>query len=241
MILEVILLFQMVVYTLLNCYYLILYITGQNAFLKPLSADEEQMYFKLLKEGDKQARSKLIEHNLRLVAYIVKKYYSRFKENEDLISIGTIGLIKAVDTFDYEKGAKFATYASRCIENEVLMYFRNTKKLCAEVSLSESIDSDSDGNNLSIIDILKTDDNITDIVDLKIKVAQLLEYIDKQLTPRERKIIKVRYGLLGTRPLTQREVASQLLISRSYVSRIEKKALSKLKKYMSVNYGKDFF
>lgn len=221
--------FQMLLAALYNCWCLILYVTGQNAFLRPLSPEDERECFERLKNKDREARAKLIEHNLRLVAHIVKKYHSRSNESEDLISIGTIGLIKAVETFNIDKGARFATYASRCIENEILMYLRNTKRLSAEISLYEPIDRDSEGNSLAIMDILKTEDTISDEVDLKIRTSKLLKSIQSALNVRERQIIKSRYGLYGMRPLTQREVASYLGISRSYVSRIEKKALEKLK------------
>jgi len=220
---------QLIMSLLYSCWTLILYVTGQNTFLRPLSAEDERDCFKRMKSGDEDARARLIEHNLRLVAHIVKKYHSRSNESEDLISIGTIGLIKAVETFNIEKGARFATYASRCIENEILMYLRSTKRLSAEVSLFEPIDHDSEGNALAIMDVLKTEDTISDEVDLKIQTVRLLDAIQNILSMRERQIIKARYGLYGTRPLTQREVASHLDISRSYVSRIEKKALQKLK------------
>ena len=171
----------------------------------------------------------LIEHNLRLVAHIIKKYYSQSTEQEELISIGTIGLIKAVSTFDYTKGSKFATYASRCIENEILMHFRYTKKSLNNVSINEPVDTDKDGNALTLIDVMADSSNIDDDVDLLIRSEQLYKYIKKALSPREVEIITHRYGLFGNEPLTQREVAKRLNISRSYVSRIEKKALETLK------------
>ncbi|MBQ3378521.1 MAG: RNA polymerase sporulation sigma factor SigK [Clostridia bacterium] len=221
--------FQMLIYALYNAWCLILYVTGQNIFSRPLSAADERECFKAMKDGDPCAREKLIEHNLRLVAHIVKKYNARPQESEDLISIGTIGLIKAVNTFDADKGSRFATYASRCIDNEILMHLRSSKRLSCEVSLYEPIESDSDGNALAIMDVLKTEDTVSDEVALKIQTERLLECINSVLNTRERKIIKSRYGLYGMRPLTQMEAADRLGISRSYVSRIEKKALEKLR------------
>ena len=178
---------------------------------------------------DEAARQELIEHNLRLVAHIIKKYYSTFKDQDDLISIGTIGLIKAVSTFKPEKSVRFATYASRCIENEVLMHFRNKKKSAQDVYISDPIDTDKDGNSLTLMDVMSEEDNIVDCIDLHIKSEQLYQFIGTALDERERQIIVMRYGLGGNRPLTQREVAKKLDISRSYVSRIEKKAISVLR------------
>ena len=182
-----------------------------------------------MKKGDKKARNKIIEHNLRLVAHIIKKYYSNSSEQDDLISIGTIGLIKAVSTFNYDKGTKFATYAARCIENEILMYFRNKKKYSQDVSLSEPIDCDKDGNALSIADIIADEKSVTENIEEKLRAENLYKTIDSELLPREKEIIYLRYGLFGKRAYTQREVAQKLGISRSYVSRIEKKALEILK------------
>lgn len=181
-----------------------------------------------MKEGDVKAREKLIEHNLRLVAHIVKKYYTTAEDQDDLISIGTIGLIKAVDTFNYENGARFATYASKCLQNEILMYFRSKKKTSCEVSINETIDIDKDGNPLTYMDIISCEDTIADDIDKKIKSAKALRVINNALTDRERKIIVLRYGLGDIKPVTQREIASMLGISRSYVSRIEKAALDKI-------------
>lgn len=172
----------------------------------------------------------MIEHNLRLVAHIVKKYYSAQKDQDDLISIGTIGLIKAVSTFDYNKGTRFATYAARCIENEILMHFRNAKKSAQDIYISDPIDTDKEGNALTFMDIVADDDCIIDSIDLKLKSEKLYELIEKHLDTREKEIIYLRYGLRGNIPLTQREVAKKLKISRSYVSRIETKALLKLRK-----------
>lgn len=203
---------------------------AQNKFPPPLDKNEEAELFRLAHhEGDMNAREKLIEHNLRLVAHIVKKYYSSSPQQEDLLSIGTIGLIKAIDSFNQENGARFATYGSKCIQNEILMYFRSQKKLAQEVSINETIDIDRDGNPLTYIDIIKCDDTIADDLDTKIKISRASEYIMKGLTKREREIIVLRYGLGNLPPITQREVAERLGISRSYVSRIEKSALEKIK------------
>ena len=171
-----------------------------------------------------------MEHNLRLVAHIVKKYYGTGFEQDDLVSVGTIGLIKAINTFKADKNIKLSSYASRCIENEILMYFRGAKKNSLDVSINEEIDSDTDGNALTLMDIMSAEDNIVENLDRKIQTEKLPKYINEALTPREKLIIKLRYGLDGKDALTQREVAKMLKISRSYVSRIEKKALSELKK-----------
>lgn len=208
--------------------FLVLRVSGTGNFPPPLSNSDEREYFRRYKEdGDLDARSKLIEHNLRLVAHIVKKY-SNAQNQDDLISIGTIGLIKAVDSFDPKLGAKFATYAGKCLQNEILMYFRSEKKLAAEVSLSETIDLDKDGNPLTYEDIIAVEDTIADDIDLKLKSARAVEIIQNDLDKRERKIMVLRYGLSGKEPLTQREVAQRLGISRSYVSRIEGGALDKI-------------
>ncbi len=206
-----------------------LHVTAANSFPKPLSNEEEKDCFERMKKGDKTARNSLIEHNLRLVAHIIKKYYSNSAEQDDLVSIGTIGLIKAVSTFNYEKGTRFATYAARCIENEILMYFRNKKKYAQDVSFSEPIESDKDGNALSIMDVMADEKSITEDIEEKLRAENLYKAIDSELLPREKEIIYLRYGLLGRRAFTQREVAKKLGISRSYVSRIEKKALETLK------------
>lgn len=203
---------------------------GGNNFPPPLSREDEVKYFRLARhEGDENARSKLIEHNLRLVAHIVRKYYASSSSEEDLISIGTIGLIKSVDSFDIDNGARFATYAAKCIQNEILMYFRSQKKLSQEVSINETIDTDRDGNPLTYGDIIKCDDTIADDIDTKIKLTKAADYIMKSLDEREREIIILRYGLGNRAAITQREVADKLGISRSYVSRIEKSALEKLR------------
>ena len=208
----------------------ILHVTGSGSFPKPLSAKEEKECIRLMQKGDINAKNKLIEHNLRLVAHIIKKYYSNSNDQDDLISIGTIGLIKAVNTFDPNKGIRLSSYAARCIENEVLMYFRSTKKSAQDISMNEPIDTDKDGNALTLIDVMSTEDTIFEDLDCKIKSEQLNKYILEVLTPREQAIIKLRYGLNGRKPLTQREVAKIMGISRSYVSRIEKKSLGALYK-----------
>lgn len=175
------------------------------------------------------ARNSLIEHNMRLVAHVVRKYYGSGAEQDDLISIGTIGLIKAVSTFKYDRNIKFATYAARCIENEVLMYFRSLKKTALDVYMDDPIDTDKDGNTMTLMDIITVDDCMVDKIDSMIKTGSLYEFVETVLDSREAEIIKCRYGLYGKKPLTQREVAQKLDISRSYVSRIEKRALEKLK------------
>ena len=212
-----------------NLLFFALHIINSGSFPRPLSPAEEKKYLEAMKNGGKDARDKLIEHNLRLVAHIVKKYYSSGTEADDLISIGTIGLIKAISTFDSSKNVRLATYASRCIENEVLMHFRSLKKTAQDVSMDEPIDMDKDGNTLALMDVICLDDTILEDIDFKIKSAHLRKYILEVLEPRERMIIEMRYGL-GCKQLTQREVAQKLDISRSYVSRIEKKALQRLKK-----------
>ncbi|MEG1027713.1 MAG: sigma-70 family RNA polymerase sigma factor, partial [Oscillospiraceae bacterium] len=186
--------------------------------------------FILKEKGDEQARNKLIEHNLRLVAHISKKYYSKTNDQDDLISIGTIGLIKAVNTFNLDKGIRFSTYAARCIENEILMHFRVIKKSAGDVYFPENADSDTENSILNSSDCFGDEDELIDNLDLKIKTEKLYSNIDKFLNEREKEIIKYRYGLYGVTPLTQKEVAKKLNISRSYVSRIEKKSLENLRK-----------
>ena len=209
--------------------FFILHVTGGGSCPKPLSAKEEREALDKWKNGDIKARNKLVEHNLRLVAHIAKKYYSSCNDTDELVSIGTIGLIKAVNTFDIDKNIRLSSYASRCIENEVLMYFRNSKKSAQDMSLDDAIDSDSDGNKLTLMDIMSVEEDFVDNLDIKIKSEKLKTYIDKYLTPREKLVITLRYGLDGNDPLTQREIAKKLNISRSYVSRIERKALDTLK------------
>jgi RNA polymerase sporulation-specific sigma factor len=185
--------------------------------------------FQKMKNGDKEAEQKLIEHNLRLVAHVTKKYYSLTADSDDLISIGTIGLIKAVSSFDSDKGIRLATYAARCIDNEILMYFRGAKKTVQDVYISDPIDTDKEGNTLTLVDVLTDDTNIVEELDTKLNLEKLKQYLKDTLQPRELHIIDLRYGLSRGEELTQREVAELLGISRSYVSRIEKKALSKLR------------
>ena len=209
--------------------YLFLHITGGGTFPRALSAAQEKRCLEEMAQGNQAARQKLIEHNLRLVAHIIKKYYASQNDQEDLISIGTIGLIKAIDTFDPRKGIRLSSYASRCIENEILMFFRSGKKSAQDVSLNEPIDTDKDGNTLTILDTMAVDDTIIDSIDVKIKSERLYRYLQSALTPREREVVCRRYGLCGFAPQPQRVVAKRLGISRSYISRIEKKALEKLR------------
>lgn len=217
--------------------YLVLSVSPSQRFPPPLSHEEERREFAKMRTGDTAARSRLIEHNLRLVAHIVRKYYASQTGQEDLISIGTIGLIKAIDSFKSENGARFATYAAKCIQNEILMHFRAQKKIMCEVSINDTIDMDHDGNPLTYVDIIKVDDTIADDIDEKWKIARALRYIKNELNERERQIITLRYGL-GNRPsVTQREVAQKLGISRSYVSRIEKNVLARLSGYLEQGSG----
>ena len=211
-------------------YYFALHVKGAGAFPPPLSAEREAELLEKSRNGDNDARNELIEHNLRLVAHIVKKYYNTGADQDDMISIGTIGLIKAVSTFNTDKGIHLATYASRCIENEILMFFRNQKKTAQDVFISDPIDTDKDGNTLTLIDVIADKSDIADEIDTKIKVEKLRVILPVCLTERERLIIEMRYGLCGRDELTQREIAKKLNISRSYVSRIEKSALEKLRK-----------
>ncbi|MBQ8826233.1 MAG: RNA polymerase sporulation sigma factor SigK [Oscillospiraceae bacterium] len=213
-----------------NLLFFALHFENGSVFPKPLSAKEEEECFRLMKDGDKNARNRLVEHNLRLVAHVAKKYYGSGSDNDDLISIGTIGLIKAASSFDYTKGTRFATYAARCIDNEILMHFRYLKKSAGDIYFDEPVDTDKDGNQLTLIDIICQDDGILDKIDTETKTGKLISFMDQCLNEREKEIIILRYGLFGQRQLTQREVAKKLDISRSYVSRIEKKALETLRK-----------
>lgn len=213
-----------------NLLYFILHIQNNSSFPKPLSSKEELEQLKKMAEGDKNARGILIERNLRLVSHIVKKYYSKTNDNDDLISIGTIGLIKAIDSFDYTKGTRLATYASRCIENEILMHFRGLKKQGNDVFLNDTIDTDKDGNPLTIEDTIADPRDIAEDLETKTRWEQVRKYINEMDDEREKEIIILRYGLNNKKPLTQREVAQRLNISRSYVSRIEKKILNDIKK-----------
>lgn len=212
-----------------NLMFLMLHATSSGQFPKALSAKKEEELLQKMADGDDSARKKLIEHNLRLVAHVAKKYFGSGADQDDLVSIGTIGLIKAVSSFKPDKGIRLATYAARCIDNEILMYFRSAKKTAQDVYISDPIDTDKDGNTLTLIDVITDNSDIIEDLDLKIKLQKLQKYLNDTLTPRELTIIRLRYGLDGRQELPQREVAKKLKISRSYVSRIEKKALEKLK------------
>jgi len=216
-----------------NFIFVFLKVLKNNAFPPPLPPEREKELFVLCKQGDENARKLLIEHNLRLVAHIIKKYYTTYKEQDELISIGTIGLIKAIDTYNIDNGTKFTTYAGKCLQNEILMYFRSQKKISCETSINEAIEYDKDGNPLTYMDIMSIDDTIVDTIDIKDKSILALKGIKDTLTDREREIIILRYGLNRKKPITQREVAIKLGISRSYVSRIEKSAIEKIRKYMN--------
>ena len=200
-----------------------------GSFPKPLSKAQEQHYLALAARGDLEARNILIERNLRLVAHIMKKYYAQSADQEDLISIGTIGLIKGISTFDASKGARLATYAARCVENEILMHFRAQRKSAQDVSLSDDIDAGRDGSALSFLDVLCDDTDLMEALSSREQYERMYRYLNECLTPRERKVLVLRYGLGGRPALPQREVAGQCGISRSYVSRIEKRALEKLR------------
>lgn len=214
---------------LMSSTFIMLRLGSGGAFPRPLSREEEaKCVERWVNEGDLEARNTLIEHNLRLVAHVMKKYYTSAEDGDDLISIGTIGLIKGVNTYRPDKGVRLATYASKCIENEVLMYFRSQKKSAGDLSLSDSIDLDGDGNSLSLMDVLSQEDESLERIGDAELCQQLRGFVDTVLDEREARIIKLRYGLDTGEPLTQRETAELLDISRSYVSRIEKKALEKL-------------
>lgn len=200
-----------------------------GSFPKPLSAKEERVYLERAAQGDLSARNILIERNLRLVAHIMKKYYSQSADQEDLLSIGTIGLIKGIETFDTSKGARLATYAARCVENEILMYFRSQKKTAGDVSLSDYIETGKDGTSLSVQDVVASDEDLFEDLSKKEEARKLRAAIEKCLTQREKSVVRLRYGLDGGVPFRQQDVAAKLGISRSYVSRIEKKALEKLR------------
>jgi RNA polymerase sporulation-specific sigma factor len=208
---------------------------GKEEFPPALSKRKEEELFKKMKEGSKEAREKIIEHNLRLVAHIIRKYYSSYSDTDELISIGSLGLIKAVDSFKSELGTRFATYGARCIQNEILMFFRSQKRRSAEVSLSETIDVDRDGNPLTYLDIISEENTAQRDIEMGAYIKKMRHLIDICLDQREKEIITLRYGLDGYLPRAQREVAKYLGISRSYVSRIEKSALEKLK----INFGSD--
>ena len=203
-----------------------------GSFPKPLTAQEEAHYIALSMAGDRQARNILIERNLRLVAHIMKKYYAQGADQEDLISIGTIGLIKGIESFDPSKGARLATYAARCVENEILMYFRSQKKSSQDVSLSDYIDTGTDGAALSLMDVVADEEDLMERVSNRQLLKKVCDAVDSVLDAQEREVIVLRYGLGGNAPMRQREVAAKTGISRSYVSRIEKRALGKLKKVL---------
>ncbi|MBQ6848344.1 MAG: RNA polymerase sporulation sigma factor SigK [Clostridia bacterium] len=213
-----------------NIYYFALHVTSSGSFPPPLSSKAEKELLEKSRNGDNDARNKLIEHNLRLVAHITKKYYASGAEPDDLISIGTIGLIKAVSTFKPDKKIRLATYAARCIENEILMFFRNIRKSSSDIPFSEPIDTDKDGNALTLIDTIADKQDVAEEIDLKLRLEHLQKIMPNTLEKREKEIITMRYGLGGTKELTQNEIAKKLGISRSYVSRIEKAALIKLRK-----------
>ena len=221
---------ETVLSSLSNLLFFALHLSNVNSFPPPLTTKEERELLIAFRDGDISAKYKLIEHNLRLVAHIIKKYYANSAQQDDLISIGTIGLIKAINTFDVDKGTRLATYAARCVENEILMYFRAQKKTAQDISVNEPIDTDSEGNPLTLMDIIATEDKIIDDIYKMTMIKKLREEIRKISNSRERSIIILRYGLDGSNPLTQLEVAGRLGISRSYVSRIEKKVLARLKK-----------
>ena len=214
---------------------LILGITPGQSFPPPLTQKEEETLFSKMKEGDTSARARIIEHNLRLVSHIIRKYYASYGDPDELLSVGSLGLIKAVDSFKSEKGTRFATYGAKCIQNEILMFFRAKKKNDYEVSINETIDIDKDGNPLTYLDIISVDDTMAERIELDGHIERVRALTEKVLSGREKEIIVLRYGLMGYLPKTQREVAKHLGISRSYVSRIEKKALEKLRRAFGTN------
>ena len=207
------------------------YISNNNLFPEPLTQDEEKMYLERLSKGDEEAKNILIERNLRLVAHVCKKYSATKLDQEDLISIGTIGLIKGINSFNVEKGARLSTYVSRCIDNEILMYLRSTKKLGAEVYLEDTIGKDKDDNSITLKEVLENEEKpIEEEIELKMKIKKLYEKLKSVLKDREKTIIELRFGLDGDKPKTQKQIAKMMGISRSYVSRIETKAIGKLSK-----------
>ena len=214
-------LFNLLTY-LSNVFFLLLHITGAGAFPKALSKEEEKALLERNGNGDKAARKKLIEHNLRLVAHVIKKYYRQENDQEDLISIGTIGLIKAVDSFDKNKNIKFSSYASKCIENEVLMYFRRCNKTMQDISLDDPIENDKDGSLLTIMDTVQVEDTVIDDIDNKINSKKMYEILKSALDDRERRIIILRYGLMGVKPLPQREIAKKFGISEAMFQELKK-------------------
>lgn len=217
---------------LLNTLCFPLRLGNTGSFPRPLKAEEEREYLERFAQGDLEARNKLVEHNLRLVSHILKKYYVQASDQDDLISIGTIGLIKGISTFKPDKKVRLATYASRCVENEILMHFRSQRKYQGDVSLSDSIEGDGEGNSLSLMDVISVDDDMLENLDARDSCAKVRRCVQSCLTEREAKVISMRYGLDGEGPRTQREIAAACGISRSYVSRLEKKALGKLREEM---------
>ena len=213
-----------------NIIMLALHLEDRLVFPEPLTKEEEKLYIEKMRNGDKRAKDILIERNLRLVAHVIKKYYSANVEQEELLSIGTLGLIKAILSFDDGKGVKLATYAARCIDNEILMFFRNKKKTSLDVSFEEPIEQDGDGNPLTLMDIISVDDTVLDEINTRNNIKKLHRYLADMEDNREKKILILRYGLDGKKPLTQSEIADMFGISRSYVSRIETKCIKKLRK-----------
>ncbi len=222
--------FNLILELISGIYFFALHVVTKGAFPRPLTAEEENALLEKSQNGDIEARNTLIEHNLRLVAHIVKKYYATGADQDDLISIGTVGLIKAVSTFKSDKNIRLATYAARCIENEILMFFRSLKKNSQDVFISDPIDTDSQGNALTLIDVIADKSDIVEELDTKLKIQKLRLIINGVLDERELEIIRLRYGINGYPELTQRDIAKRLGISRSYVSRIEKSALEKLRR-----------
>ncbi|MBO5869685.1 MAG: RNA polymerase sporulation sigma factor SigK [Clostridia bacterium] len=215
-----------------KCYCFILRTSDTHSFPPPLPKEKERELFLKARNGDLAARNKLIEHNLRLVAHIVKKYYTTAPDQDDLVSVGTVGLIKAIDSYNIENGSKFATYAGKCLQNEILMYFRSQKKHQAVTSINDPVDIDKDGNPLTYLEIIAAPDDIVDSLDKKIKLEKIVKAIKTVLTDREKKIMMLRYGLNKSgRHYAQRDVAQMLNISRSYVSRLEKSAIDKIREY----------
>lgn len=217
---------------LLNTVCFPLRLGSAGSFPRPLKPEEERMYLERYAQGDLEARNKLVEHNLRLVSHILKKYYVQASDQDDLISIGTIGLIKGISTYQLDKKVRLATYCSKCIQNEILMYFRSQRKFQGDVSLSDALESDREGGGLSLMDVIKVDDDLLENLDAKDAQARVRRCVETCLTERETGVITRRYGLDGQPPQTQREIAAAWGISRSYVSRIEKKALEKLRAAM---------
>ncbi len=213
--------------------FLMLRIAPGGSFLRPLRREEEEDCLRRWAEGDLEARNRLVEHNMRLVAHIVKKYYSQSGDTEDLLSIGTVGLIKGINSYRGDKGVRLATYVSRCIENEILMYFRAQRKTAGDVSLSEALETEEDDGSLSFLDVVAQEDDLAERIGSMEQCEKLRRCIESELDTREARILRLRYGLGGGEPLTQRETAAACGISRSYVSRIEKKALEKLRRAMS--------